>query len=163
MSLFRNIALASSLAATVAGNPVLYKRQNETGSACASVSVLAASQTAAAPSVTPTVPAALAYECINSVPINTTAALDLINAIRPYWEWQSTLAYLKDPPQEYIDKVQDPVDVFAELDALEQKVSDGTITKEYDVGCELTRTSFRLNANPYPVWFHHLPHPPVYA
>ncbi|KAL1616183.1 hypothetical protein SLS56_011507 [Neofusicoccum ribis] len=137
MALLRNIALASGLAATVAGNPVLYKRQNETGSACASVSALAASQTAAAPSATPTVPADLAYECINSVPINTTAALDLIKTIRPYWEWQSTLAYLKDPPAEYVEKIQEPVDVFAELDALEQKVSAGTITKEYEFGFTL--------------------------
>ncbi|KAH7063548.1 hypothetical protein B0J12DRAFT_562125 [Macrophomina phaseolina] len=132
MALLKNFALASGLAAIVSANPVLYRGLNETGSACASVSALAASQTAVAPSATPTVPADLAYECINSVPINQTAALNLIKTVRPYWEWQSTLAYLKDPPAEYVEKIQEPIDVFAELDDLEAKVSDGTITKEYE-------------------------------
>lgn len=131
----KKLALASGLAVAAAANP-LYRRQNETGSACASVSALAASQTAVAPKATPTVPAALAYDCINSVPINQTAALDLIKTIRPYWEWQSTLAYLKDPPAEYVEKIQDPIDVFAELDDLEAKVSGGSITKEYEVSAK---------------------------
>ena len=135
MAALRNFAVLSGfVAALVNANPVLYRRQNETaGSPCASVSALAASQTAAAPSATPTVPADLAYECINSVPINQTAALSFIKTVRPYWEWQSTLAYLKDPPAEYAEKIQDPIDVFAELDDLEAKVSNGTITKEYEV------------------------------
>ncbi|KAF9629447.1 Peptidase S41 [Lasiodiplodia theobromae] len=141
MAALRNFAVASGLAVALANaNPVLYRRQNETaGSPCASVSALAASQTAASPSATPTVPAGLAYECINSVPINQTAALNLIKTSRPYWEWQSTLAYLKDPPAEYVEKIQDAIDVFAELDDLEAKVADGTITKEYEFGYTLYR------------------------
>ncbi|KKY23496.1 putative peptidase s41 family protein [Diplodia seriata] len=147
MAALRNFAVLSGLVAVlVNANPVLYRRQNETaGSPCASVSALAASQTAAAPSATPTVPADLAYECINSVPINQTAALSLIKTVRPYWEWQSTLAYLKDPPAEYAEKIQGPIDVFAELDDLEAKVSDGTITKEYEFGFTFYRIMQRTH------------------
>ncbi|OJD30635.1 peptidase s41 family protein [Diplodia corticola] len=147
MAALRNFALSFGLAAAVAdANPVLYSRQSGTaGSPCASVSALAASQTAVAPSATPTVPADLAYECINSVPINQTAALNLIKTARPYWEWQSTLAYLKDPPAEYAEKIQDPIDVFAELDALEASVANGTITKEYEFGYTLYRIMQRTH------------------
>lgn len=77
-----------------------------TGSACAIVSQLSASQVATAPSgmqntanrvkrkannhiATPTVPAKLAQECLNSVPLNKDAALKLVNEIEPYLEWQS--------------------------------------------------------------------------
>lgn len=42
--------------------------------ACASVRSLALQVSATSPKATPTVPAALAYECINSVPFNQSAA-----------------------------------------------------------------------------------------
>ena len=48
--------------------------RNGTEGPCASVSRLVASFTGASPSATPTVPAQLAYECINTVPFNQSAA-----------------------------------------------------------------------------------------
>lgn len=66
--------------------------------ACASVAVLAASQTSVLPSATPTVPADLAYECLNSIPFNQSAAVALLDSIDPYLNWQTTPEYLKDPP-----------------------------------------------------------------
>jgi len=38
---------------------------------------------------TPTVAASLAYDCLNSVPLNSDAALELVDAIAPYLEFQS--------------------------------------------------------------------------
>lgn len=69
---------------------------------CASVAELAASFTSASPSstATPTVPAQLAFECLNSIPFNQSAAVALLDAIDPYLTWQSTFEYLKDPPAE---------------------------------------------------------------
>lgn len=44
----------------------------------------------------------LAYECINSVPFESGAAVELMDSIRPYLDWQTTLQYVKDPPGEYV-------------------------------------------------------------
>jgi hypothetical protein len=38
---------------------------------------------------TPTVSASLAYDCLNSVPLNKGAALELVAAMEPYLEWQT--------------------------------------------------------------------------
>jgi hypothetical protein len=45
------------------------------------------------------VPAELAYECLNSIPFNQSAAAVLLESIRPYLDWQSTTSYVKDPPE----------------------------------------------------------------
>lgn len=45
------------------------------------------------------VPAKLAYECLNSIPFNQSAAVALLESMRPYLEWQSTTSYVKDPPE----------------------------------------------------------------
>jgi hypothetical protein len=45
------------------------------------------------------VPAKLAYECLNSIPFNQSAAAALLESVRPYLEWQSTTSYVKDPPE----------------------------------------------------------------
>ncbi|KAK8189291.1 uncharacterized protein BKA78DRAFT_253348 [Phyllosticta capitalensis] len=132
-SLHFSILVAGLAGLAVGYSDTAWKRQtNSTGSPCASVSYLAASQTASSPSATATVPAKLAYECINSVPLNVSAALDLIETVKPYWEWQSTIAYLKNPPAEYVEKIQDPVDVFGELDIIEAKVKNGSFASEYE-------------------------------
>jgi hypothetical protein len=77
-----------------------------TGAPCAVVSSLAAAQRAISPSgmlyrtvsksdlrltttATPTVPAQLAHDCLNSVPLGKESALELVDAIEPYLEWQS--------------------------------------------------------------------------
>ncbi|KAF2834644.1 hypothetical protein M501DRAFT_1000091 [Patellaria atrata CBS 101060] len=117
-------------------SPILNVRQNTT-SACAKVSASAASQLATAPTATPTVPASLAYECITSVPLNISAATALIESIRPYVKWQSTTAWLKDPPEEYVEKVQGPVDLWAGLADIEANLTSGVWTQEYEFGFAL--------------------------
>jgi hypothetical protein len=64
--------------------------------ACGIVSSLWSKSSAAAtsfvqgtPQPIPTVAAALAYECLNSIPLDKTGALELVDSIRPYLEWQS--------------------------------------------------------------------------
>lgn len=56
---------------------------------CAVVSAAYASQAVAAPTATPTIAAAIAYECLQSVPLGKEAALAFVDAIEPYLEWQS--------------------------------------------------------------------------
>ncbi|KAI7352380.1 hypothetical protein KC336_g22445, partial [Hortaea werneckii] len=113
---------------------------NGTEGLCASVSRLVASFTSASPSATPTVPAQLAYECINTVPFNQSAAVALMDSIRPYLDWQTTIEYLADPPAEYASKVQAPYDFWADWDGIYQNVMDGAYSSEYAFGWDLYRS-----------------------
>lgn len=88
-------------------------------------------------SVQTEVPAGLAFSCLDSVPFNATSGKKLIAAIRPYINWQSTLTQLKNPPADYAEKVQPPVDIFGGLDQINAKIDSGGFISEYDFGWSL--------------------------
>ncbi|KAJ4378735.1 hypothetical protein N0V86_005606 [Didymella sp. IMI 355093] len=83
------------------------------------------------------VPAGMAWDCINSVPLNATSAKLLIESLKPYIEWQSTLTVLKDPPMEYVKKVQPAVDIMGGLDQIVSDVDSGKYANEYAFGWAL--------------------------
>lgn len=56
---------------------------------CDMVRISTSEQKAANPSVEPVVTAQLAYDCLNSVPLHKTEALQLVDSMEPYLEWQS--------------------------------------------------------------------------
>nr|UCR95337.1 RNA-dependent RNA polymerase [Sclerotinia sclerotiorum mitovirus 9-U] len=95
---------------------------SHTVAACAVVSSLSSVARVASPSATPTVDAKLAHDCLNSVPLNTTAALQYVNGLEPYIEWQSDLEYLKDPPAEYF---YPPLDVMGKLASVKSNLQTG--------------------------------------
>lgn len=74
---------------------------------------------------TPTVAAALAYECLNSVPLKKDAAIALVDAIEPYLEWQSDAPYKADPPADYF---YPGYDIFAAL----AKVKANLVADKYE-------------------------------
>jgi Peptidase family S41 len=88
-------------------------------------------------SVTGTVPAQLAWDCLQSIPLNATGALDLVHSLKPYVQFQSTLAWLKNPPAEYAEKLFGPVDLLSGLDNIADKVKNEQYGGEYDFGFEL--------------------------
>ncbi|OJD31513.1 peptidase s41 family protein [Diplodia corticola] len=115
--------------------PSLHARQNTTGSPCSVLSsVVNNGQVSAA---TPTVPAALAYDCLMSAPLNKPAAIELLDSMKPYLDWQSTQAYLKNPPAEYAEKVQPSVDLMQGLDDLAADVNADKFVGEYEFGWAL--------------------------
>jgi hypothetical protein len=79
----------------------------------------------------------MAWDCINSVPLNATSGKLLIDSLKPYIEWQSTLTVLKNPPAEYAEKVQPAVDIMGGLDQLKSDLDSGRFTNEYDFGWAL--------------------------
>jgi hypothetical protein len=79
------------------------------------------------------VSADLAWNCLQSIPLNASAALDLVESIKPYVSFQSTLAFLKNPPAEYAEKIQEPHDVFGALDQVSDKIKSGAYSGEYEV------------------------------
>lgn len=123
MAPIKSLVVLSVLSGVALTSPVY-------GSPCASVSAAVAS---AAPSTVPTVPAQLAYDCLQSVPLGKETALGLVDAIRPYFNWQSSTAYLKDPPEEYTERIQEAVDIFGGLDEIKSKIESDSYKSEYEV------------------------------
>ncbi|KAF1951679.1 hypothetical protein CC80DRAFT_480477 [Byssothecium circinans] len=127
----KRLAIASLTSIAIASP--LHPRQ-DASTPCAQVSAAVAAQ----PNVAqPTVPASVAYECLTSVPIKNEEALKLLDSIKPYFRWQSTTAFLKNPPKEYAEKVQPGVDIWAKYDAIRSKVEKGGYANEYEFGVDL--------------------------
>ncbi|KAH7310470.1 hypothetical protein B0I35DRAFT_74703 [Stachybotrys elegans] len=88
---------------------------------------------------TPTVAAALAHECLESVPLGKDAAIELVDAIEPYLEWQSDDAYLKDPPKDYFFP---PTDIFGSLAKVRENLVADKYEGEYAFQKDLYETVF---------------------
>ncbi|TEA14817.1 Peptidase S41 family protein ustP [Colletotrichum sidae] len=97
--------------------------------ACGQIQPLVNQALAANPKATPKVPAQLAYDCLQSVPNKPGPAKDLIKSLKAYVQWQSTLAWLKDPPASYMFE---PTDILGGLDKIGQKAEAGGYKSEYD-------------------------------
>ncbi|KAF2109265.1 hypothetical protein BDV96DRAFT_615929 [Lophiotrema nucula] len=127
--LLRGSIAGLSIASIALANPLHLSPRDYAASPCAEVSASVAAQSAAA---TPTVPAQLAYDCLTSVPLNKSAALELVDSVVPYFRWQSTTVWLKDPPQEYVEKIQEPVDIWGGLDDIKSKLEGDEYDNEYE-------------------------------
>ena len=71
----------------------------------------------------------LAIACLQSVPLGADQGVELVAAIRPYAEVQSTLAYLKNPPPGYL---LPGVDIMGGLDRISQNITNGNYRNEYE-------------------------------
>jgi hypothetical protein len=98
--------------------------------ACATVSALVAAAATASPSVAvPIIPAQIAWDCLQSVPLNATAGVPWVQSLEPYINWQTTTSYLKNPPSGYLEPA---VDVYGDLAAIVSNLQSGTVyTNEY--------------------------------
>lgn len=97
----------------------------DTGSACAQISELVVESQL----VNPSVDAELAYACLKTVPIDTAAASDTIESAKQFIQFQSTVAFLKNPPEGYANEA---VDIIGGLDDIKTKVGNGGYDNEYD-------------------------------
>lgn len=127
------LSLSSAALAASFSSPLL-ARQN-TASPCAQVAALVAAQPK--DGTDPTVPAQLAMECLVSVPFHQGPALKLIESTRIYLQWQSTTAWLKDPPKEYAEKVRGPFDLWGQWENIRNKVRAGSYKNEYEFGLDV--------------------------
>lgn len=82
----------------------------------------------------PTVAAALALECLKTVTLGRDEAIQLIDAIEPYLEWQSDAAYKKDPPKDYF---YPGFDIFDNLAKVKSNLQSGKYAGEYDFQIDL--------------------------
>src|SRR5262245_36876150 len=96
------------------------------GSGCASVSSYLAAQP-----TPPIVPADIAYQCLQSVPVDVPGDMELIEELKLILQWQSNIAYLKDPPP---GSPQPPVDMIGRLDQISGNLATGGhYHSEYEV------------------------------
>ncbi|KAL7940000.1 hypothetical protein V8C42DRAFT_357971 [Trichoderma barbatum] len=99
---------------------------------CAEVSSLRAAQIES--TATPTVPASLAYACLNTIPLHKDAGIELIDALEPYLEWQSDAAYKADPPADYFYPNDD---IFKALASVRADLVADKYTNEYKFQADL--------------------------
>lgn len=81
----------------------------------------------------PTLPAQVGWDCIQSVPLNKSAALALMDSVEPYLQWQSNLAFLKNPPTEYVNKIQKPTDTLGMFQTIRDNLNNDMYPNEYSV------------------------------
>jgi hypothetical protein len=75
------------------------------------------------------VTAKLAYECLTSVPFNAAVANRFMKYFHDSVEFQSNLAYLKNPPASY---QQPAVDLLGGLDLIQAKINNGAYANQYE-------------------------------
>ena len=63
--------------------------------------------------------------------------VELLDSIRPYLNWQTTIEYLKDPPAEYAAKIQPPYDFYARFEEIYQKAQANAYANEREFGWDL--------------------------
>lgn len=74
------------------------------------------------------------YECLTSVPFNPAVATRFLTYYNDSLQFQSTLAYLRDPPATY---QQPPTDLIAGLNLLQQDVNNGLFPNQYSFEASL--------------------------
>ncbi|KAI0114150.1 hypothetical protein GGR51DRAFT_578351 [Nemania sp. FL0031] len=80
--------------------------------------------------------ASLVYECMTSVPFNAAVATRFIAYYNDTLQFQSTLAYLKNPRPSY---QQNGVDLIEGLGRLQHNVNEGLYGSQYDFETDLMR------------------------
>jgi hypothetical protein len=78
--------------------------------------------------------ATLAYECLTSVPFNGAVATRFMQYLYDSVEFQSNLAYLKNPPTTY---QQPAVDLLGGLAHIQAKINNGAYANEYEFEAEI--------------------------
>lgn len=86
-----------------------------------------------------TVTAALAHECLNSVPVHKDGALKYIDQLVLYLEFQSDSAFKKNPPADY---PYVGYDMFAEAQRVRDKVEADGYASEYEWQVDLYLSIF---------------------
>lgn len=76
-----------------------------------------------------TVSAQLAFDCLQTVPNKPDPAVAMVKSLKAFVQWQSTLAFLKDPPSSYMLPA---TDIEGGLDNISSTVVAGGFKSEYD-------------------------------
>lgn len=139
---------ALALAPLASSSKIVYRADNTTSASttapaptatepCAIVSATWAAQISATP--TPIIEASVAYDCLNSVPINKGGALKFIDELIPYVEWQSDTAFKRNPPLDYS---YPPTDLWATIARVRADLEADKYPNEYAWQADLYASLF---------------------
>jgi hypothetical protein len=103
-----------------------------TGRACRQISNYVGSSS----DTYPIVDADLANACLSTIPIDSSAASSAIRDLKKLVQYQSTLSYIKTPPEGFSGE---GVDLEAGLDDISTKVSNDEYTNEHDFEDDIAR------------------------
>ncbi|CZR51375.1 uncharacterized protein PAC_01250 [Phialocephala subalpina] len=123
---------------TVFAVPAPHHPRAVNSSACAQIAPATAAFLSRNPSATPQVSAQLAMDCLQSVPNKPEPAKALVKSLKAFVQWQSTLAWLKDPPASYMLPA---TDIEGGLDNISTTAAAGGFASEYDFQLSI----FKLN------------------
>lgn len=80
--------------------------------------------------------ASMAFDCLNSVPFNPAVGTRFVNYVNTTIQFQSTLAYLKNPPKGY---QQPPVDLVGGLQEIQNNITAGYYLNQYVFEAEVQK------------------------
>lgn len=127
-------SLEPDIPAPSAPLPTLFKR-GQFSEPCAEVSASWAAQKAQATGAASStksaifVPADVAYNCLQSVPVDKDGDLQQIKELKAFLEFQSTFSWLKTHG---VEELHDSLDILGELDDMADKLENGEYTNDYD-------------------------------
>jgi hypothetical protein len=101
---------------------------------CAAV----ASSIARSSSSSPSVAAQAAFDCLNSVPVDTQGNQKLIDELKQVWQFQSELVWFKNPGSDW---EYGPLDIIGELDNIKSNL--GSFQSEYAVQLAIQNITVR--------------------
>lgn len=81
--------------------------------------------------------ATLAYQCLQSVPLHAKEGALQLEGVKTFTQFQSTLAYLKTPPEGYLYPA---VDIYSAYDQIANKLENDGYAGEYDFQMDLSNT-----------------------
>lgn len=79
------------------------------------------------------IPAQIAYDCLMSVPVDIEGDVKMIQELKNFLEYQSTLAWLKSGVEGQIK----PLDIFAELDTISKNVKAKAYKSDWQVQMDI--------------------------
>jgi hypothetical protein len=86
----------------------------------------------------------LVYECLTSVPFSTAVATSFLNYYNDSIQFQSNLAYLKNPPASY---QQPAVDFVEGLGQIQTAINQGTFKNQYEFEATLQALIYSIHDN----------------
>ncbi|WQF75238.1 Putative Tail specific protease, ClpP/crotonase-like domain superfamily [Colletotrichum destructivum] len=148
-ALARTLPLAGlAVAAPAISTP--FRRQTSSNDACAEIGRAYDEAVLANTTNNVVVKPSVAYECLRSIPVDVERDIAIVEYIRPWLEFQSTIGILPNPPEEYL---YPGVDIFGGFDNITSSLENGGYESQLDFTVDLYRL---INVKPrdgHLAWF----------